>query len=152
MPELEDPTSSDGEDSPGVVCFNSRHCKNEAEVMWKLDDNNGPNAEGLTINLSSQLWGHEVKVYVAKSGGKTNTAWDLYDSGASHHMSPCKEDFINYHEIPERPLTAANKQTFSAVGMGNMIISIPNGETQLRIRLTCMLYTPALGFTLVSIG
>ena len=29
--------------------------------------------------------------------------WDLYDSGASHHMSPCHKDFVNFHEIAPRP-------------------------------------------------
>ena len=38
------------------------------------------------------------------------------------------------------------------IGMGNMIMSLPNGDAQSRIKLTQVLYTPTLGFTLVSIG
>ena len=70
---------SNEEDSPEAVHFESRHCKNEVELPWKFNNNNRPNAEGLTIDLSGQLWGHEVEVYITKSGGKSDTAWDLYD-------------------------------------------------------------------------
>jgi len=37
------------------------------------------------------------------------TLWDLYDTGASHHMSP-----------------AANKELFKAHGIGDMVITIPS--------------------------
>jgi hypothetical protein len=67
-------------------------------------------------------------------------------------MSPQREDFINYVEIPKKPLTAANKEIFMAVGMGDMVVSIPNGDKEAKMKLSHVLYTPALGFTLISIG
>ncbi len=33
---------------------------------------------------------------------------ELYDSGASCHMSPFHEHFVTYQDIPARPITAAN--------------------------------------------
>ncbi|KZT68541.1 hypothetical protein DAEQUDRAFT_648935, partial [Daedalea quercina L-15889] len=51
---------------------------------------------------------------------------DLYDSGASHHMSPYRDKFISFQETPPRPLNAANQQLFQATGMGDIIISVPN--------------------------
>jgi uncharacterized membrane protein YgcG len=78
--------------------------------------------------------------------------WDLYDSGASHHMSPCREDFVTLHEIAPKSLTAANKESFMAHGIGDVIISVPNGDAMNRMQLTHVLYTPAIGFTLISIG
>jgi transposase InsO family protein len=127
-------------------------CDSEAELPHKYDNNHGLGAGGLTINVSGRLWGQEVEAYVAKMGGKSENAWDLYDSGASHHMSPQREDFINYVEIPEKLLTAANKEIFTAVGMGDMVVSIPNGDKEAKMKLSCVLYTLALGFTLISIG
>ncbi|KIL56041.1 hypothetical protein M378DRAFT_43351, partial [Amanita muscaria Koide BX008] len=53
---------------------------------------------------------------------------DLYDSGASHHMSPCREDFITFREIQPYKLTAANNQPFMARGIGDMDILVPNGD------------------------
>ena len=150
MPDLKTVTRSDNEKNSGVVKLNGNHCKNEAESP--NDNNHGPSAGVPTIDTSGRLWSHEVEAYVAKTGGRSEIAWDLYDSGASHHMSPKREDFINYVEIPEKPLTAANKEIFSAVGMGDMIVSIPNGDKEAKIKLTRVLYMPALGFTLISIG
>ena len=152
MPDLESTMVDSGETSPTVIRIANRGCREEAEKAQQFDDNHRPSADGLTIDMSGRLWGHEVEAYVAKMGGKSEVAWDLYDSRASHHMSPCQEDFINFQEIPAKLLTAANRQTFSATGVGNMIVSIPNGDGDARIKLTCVLYTPTLGFTLISIG
>jgi hypothetical protein len=152
MPDLETITASDDEKDSGAVKLNSGHCKSEVESPYKNDNNHRPSAGAPTIDTSGRLWSHEVEVYVAKTGGRSEIAWDLYNSGASHHMSPQREDFINYMEIPEKPLTAANKEIFSAVRMGDMIVSIPNGDKEVKIKLTRVLYTLALGFTLISIG
>ncbi|KZT63678.1 hypothetical protein DAEQUDRAFT_634640, partial [Daedalea quercina L-15889] len=51
---------------------------------------------------------------------------DLYDSGASHHMSPYRDLFISLTEMPPRQLNAANQQHFEATGEGDMTISVPN--------------------------
>ena len=152
IPKLEYPTSDDEGDSCSVVYLQNRHCRNKAEMLHKFNDNQGPSTDGLTINTSGRLWGHKVKAYIAKTGGKSDVAWDLYDSGASHHMLPCQEDFINFQEIAERLLMVANQQTFTATGLGKMIVSMLNGDKVAKIKLTCILYTPALGFTLISIG
>jgi hypothetical protein len=102
--------------------------------------------------MSGRLWSHEIEAYIAKTSGKSDVAWDLYDSRASHHMLPCREGFINFQEIAERLLMAANQQTFTVTGVGEMIVSMPNGDRGAKIKLTRVLYTPALGFTLISIG
>ncbi|KAF8995507.1 hypothetical protein BDQ17DRAFT_1173615, partial [Cyathus striatus] len=60
---------------------------------------------------------------------------DLYDSGASHHMSPFRDDFITFTAIEPRSLTTANQQLFLAEGIGDVIISIPNGKDRVKIRL-----------------
>ncbi|TFY51058.1 hypothetical protein EVJ58_g10760 [Rhodofomes roseus] len=78
---------------------------------------------------------------------------DLYDSGATHHMSPYRDNFVTFTDISPKLLNAANQQHFQATGTGDMIISVPNESAPAtQIRLTKVLYTPALGFTLVSIG
>jgi hypothetical protein len=33
---------------------------------------------------------------------------EIYDSGATQHMSPYREQFINYHPIDPHPILAAN--------------------------------------------
>src|SRR6266550_1558569 len=36
-----------------------------------------------------------VVVTASATPGDAGCKWDLYDSGASHHMSPCREDFVD---------------------------------------------------------
>jgi hypothetical protein len=83
---------------------------------------------------------------------EAGSMWDMYDSGVSHHMSLHREDFVTYQDIVPFPLTAANKESFMAHGIGDVIVSVPDGDKMNTIRLTRVLYTPNIGFMLVSIG
>ena len=44
---------------------------------------------------------------------------ELFDSGASRHMSGYRHRFINFVEIEPKPITAADKHTFNATGKGD---------------------------------
>ncbi|KAJ7263359.1 hypothetical protein C8J57DRAFT_980797, partial [Mycena rebaudengoi] len=50
---------------------------------------------------------------------------DLYDSGASRHMTPYRHRLFNYSSIPPKSITAADKGKFEAVGKGDMHIYLP---------------------------
>ena len=58
----------------------------------------------------------------------------------------------NFVTIPPKSFRAANKQNFKAVGTGEMTIDIPNGANISQLRLTEVLYSPEVGYTLVSVG
>ena len=75
---------------------------------------------------------------------------ELYDSGASRHMSPYKHKFINYVPIQTKVLTAADRGTFNATGKGDMHISMPNRQSTTRILLKDVLYALKMGITLIS--
>lgn len=77
---------------------------------------------------------------------------ELYDSGTTRHISPYLDKFDSLSDIPPKPFTAANKQKFNAVGVGEMVIEVPNGVDASKLRLTEVLYSPEVGYTLVSIG
>jgi gag-polypeptide of LTR copia-type len=57
----------------------------------------------------------------------------LYDSGASQHISPFRDQFLLYCEIPLHPITAADKCTFYAIGSSDMRIEVPNGGMTLQV-------------------
>lgn len=82
-------------------------------------------------------------------GGTTIT---LFDSGAARHISPYRNSFANYTKIPTKTLRAANQQSFSAFGQGDVTIEVPNGSTTSQITLRGVLYAPDVGYTLVSVG
>src|SRR5882762_3297509 len=89
---------------------------------------------------------------LANIGTPPNRKAELYDSGASRHMSPYRQKFINFAQISPRRVTAANSQEFEATGIGNIHIELPNGKSTSRILLKDVLYTPTTGLTLVSIS
>jgi hypothetical protein len=78
---------------------------------------------------------------------------ELYDSGASHHMSPYRNCFINFISIVSKAITTAGKLAFDATGCGDMEIEVlfGNGRSS-KILLKDMLYVKDMGVTLVSIS
>ncbi|KAF8636180.1 hypothetical protein AX14_010457 [Amanita brunnescens Koide BX004] len=134
---------------PGIIPFELGRCRTEFDDGLNFNYTDGPSAGGLTINddkVHIPDW-----VYAATNKG-IGPQWDLYDSGTSHHMSPCRNDFVNFQEIPPKSLTVANSESFTATGTGDMIVMMPNNNEKIKIRLTRVLYTPDVGFTLVSVG
>jgi transposase InsO family protein len=89
---------------------------------------------------------------LANSGTSSSLEAELYDSGASRHMSPYRQKFINFVSIQKKVLTAADGGTFEATGKGDIYITLPKGKTTTRILLKDVLYSPKIGVTLVSIS
>jgi len=77
---------------------------------------------------------------------------EIFDSGTTRHISPYRDDFVNLSAITPKTLHAANKESFSTVGVGELVIDIPNGVDISQLHLTEVLYSPQVGYTLVSIG
>jgi len=75
----------------------------------------------------------------------------IYDSGASMHMSLIRDWFLSLRTIPLKPIKAADNTVFHDA-MGNMWVSILNGEQSSHIILKDILYFPNLKFTLVSLS
>jgi hypothetical protein len=86
--------------------------------------------------------------YIVQPAGRV----DLYDSGTTEHLSPYHDQFTTYRDITPKSFTSANKQKFPAVGAGDMVIDVPNGLNILKMKLTKVLYSPEIGYTLISVG
>src|SRR5882724_7744715 len=80
------------------------------------------------------------------------TTSELYDSGATRHMTPHKDLLSNFISIAPKPINAANQLTFRAIGRGDLTIHVPNNGQTSNIMLQDVLYAPDIGVTLVSIG
>src|SRR6202522_2828228 len=151
----------------------------DRDVMWTLDEissesvmlnssfneklqfiiTSGDDVEAGDIDLEDELAvdnDDEATTYTfaAISLANTGSAFEteLYDSGASRHMSPYKHHFINFIPIQRKVLTAADGGHFEAIGKGDMHITMPNRKSTTRILLKDVLYAPNMGVTLVSIG
>src|SRR6266576_6986698 len=78
---------------------------------------------------------------------------ELYDSGATRHISPYKSDFISYSPLlPPIFLNTANQQRFPAIGRRTLVVQVPNGGTESELTLHGALHTPSVSYTLVSIA
>ena len=77
---------------------------------------------------------------------------ELYDSGCTQHISPNCNQFEKFQDIPPKAFCAANKQSFSAVGKGKLVIDIPDGTNTSQLHLMEILYSPEVGYTLVLVG
>ena len=77
---------------------------------------------------------------------------EVYDSGASCHMSPYISAFTDFTFINPKPISAADNRVFNAVGKETMRITIPNSEKPSTIHLREVLYAPTIAFTLISLS
>ena len=77
---------------------------------------------------------------------------ELYDSGCTNHISPYRDRFVNFQRTLPRAFKAANKQSFSTIGKGDLIIDVPDDDHFTQLRLTDVQYSPNVAYTLVSIG
>ena len=78
---------------------------------------------------------------------------ELYDSGASRHISPYKADFSSYTPLSQpQYLNAANQNRFPAIGMGTLVVRAPNNAHESELVLHNVLHAPSIGYTLVSLG
>jgi hypothetical protein len=77
---------------------------------------------------------------------------ELYDLGASRHISPFQHHFLTYRPINPCPITAADKQIFYAIGSGNLQIEVSNGASKTPIVLWDALHAPDISVTIVSIS
>jgi len=124
---------------------------------WSSDNENAPQTCEFTlkeygIDYSDLPDVALVMTEPAKPGQCVYVCWELYDSGCMQHISPYLSDFKNFSEIPPKMFHAANKQSFSTTGKGEMIIDIPDGADSSQLCLTEVLYSPKVGYTLISIG
>ena len=107
--------------------------------------------KGGVVDVEDFLDASGLAFVVAESVQSAGTA-ELYDSGCTNHISPYRNLFENFQNIEPRHFRAANKQTFSTIGKGDLIIDVPNGEGGTQLRLLDVLYSAEVGYTLVSVG
>jgi hypothetical protein len=76
---------------------------------------------------------------------------DLYDLGASCHMSGFCHRFVNFVKIPPKPITAADRRSFSAVGKGDIWVYLPNRHRESFWRMSWMCQQWGLHWSLSAV-
>src|SRR5271169_5112119 len=121
--------------------------ESDVEEVGDLDENDW------FSEMEEEGTDEEGSVYAVESNpGNSPFQAEVYDSGCTNSISPYRDAFENFKEIPPRPFRAANKQSFSATGIGKMTIDVPNGAEMSKLQLVEVLYSPEVGYTLISVG
>ena len=131
---------------------NSGSSESEEESWAVMDDTDGSMAIIVEIDDASSEGESQDQQSVLAVSTLTGSEAELYDSGASRHMSPFSHHFTNLCSIPPRPVTAANNHNFYATGMGDLQIDVPNGSKLTHIILKDTLYAPDMTLTVISIS
>ena len=135
----------------------SERGSNRAGGDWETEELSGVNGSEhgslVNIDLDSVAATEPDELAALVGVGKVGLSYaEIYDSGCSKHLTPYCDALENFIEIPPKTFQAANKQTMSAVGMGEMMINISNSADILQLRLTKVLYSPEVSYTLISVG
>ncbi|KAL1939181.1 hypothetical protein VTO73DRAFT_10222 [Trametes versicolor] len=146
-----------------VECYNchgighiARNCRRKGggkEGQWSKGRDGG----GGNVNANAATERHHGFVALGNTVASALAASpgsyvDVFDSGASIHISPYRERFTTFQELtPPRPITAANGDEFLATGQGDVEICVPNGGASRMLTLRNVLYSSSVAFALVSI-
>jgi hypothetical protein len=75
----------------------------------------------------------------------------MCDSGASHHITPCKERLINYEPIVPWNFQSTKNSNFQTIGKGDMLLKVPGPRNMtLKVLINGILYAPQVGITLMA--
>jgi hypothetical protein len=122
--------------------------KDEPEAWAAIEEMAGP-ADAATSGVTAAAVGG---IPVQAEQSTPSRTCELYDSGATRHMTPSRDRLKSYRTIPPRAIAAADKRTFYAVGTGDLEIEVPNGTSRTPIILKDVLHAPDMGLTIVSIS
>ena len=121
-----------------------------ADLEGEGEDIYWPDPEGITWDIEEMAG---ATIAPAEEDEDTLPCTEMYDSGASRHISPHKADFTSYTPLsPPLYINAANKHKFPAIGTGTLVVKVPANEGKSDLILNNALYTPSMCYTLVSIG
>jgi len=122
------------------------------EMDWFDDEVEAMGKEGRMDAMVEDFGNTSNEAFVVAETVESGETVELYDSGCTNHISPYRDQFENFERTAPRSFKAANKQNFSTIGKGDLVIDVPNGNTFTRLRLTDVQYSPHVAYTLVSIG
>ena len=136
-------------------CGKTGHVKADCNEKGKKKEDDDKKKESANATAEPDEWAFTTTFIGQASSQSPNSRRgsevDVYDSGASSHMSPDRHRFTKFRETAPYPIAAADKAIFNATGIGDMRVAIPNGKVTNHITVKDVLYCKDLAFTLISL-
>jgi hypothetical protein len=105
------------------------------------------------VNEKFSLTAERIQLIAAVATTSDDRELDIYDSGATQHLTPSRNRLLNFQKIEPRGIVAADNKKFEANGKGDMYINVPDKNKQsTRVLVKDVLYAPSMGVTLLSVG
>ena len=89
----------------------------------------------LIENLVEELGDVNGEALVVAESVQASAKAQLYDSGCMNHISPYKDSFEKFQVIKTRHFQYANKQMFSTIEKGDLMIDIPSDSGTMQFQL-----------------
>ena len=120
--------------------------ENYTIIATALDNDDHDDAKNIALVVTS---GHNHAAHAVSPSTSI-----IIDCGVSSHFSPDKNKFLNVHKIDTKPVKAANRHIFKAIGCGDLKVKMPtcNGYKPMTITLQGAYFSLNMAFTLISIS
>jgi hypothetical protein len=162
MPELQSVSNSDTDSDPEPkgdsvgdwfsVIGDILDSKEDTEELFGTDGSECSSFVSVDLN-SVAIDLNEVAAHVESSNkAKSSPCVEVYNSRCMRHITPYHDAVDNFIKISLKSFWAVNKHNFTAVGMGEMTVDVPNGIDISQLRLTEVMYSPEVSYTLVSVS
>lgn len=140
-----------------VRCFNCNiigHIAAKCRKPKKRDSNNynKEDSNAHFVNRDDDDNDDAILFMAADAKSITNVDDWFIDSGASEHMSPNKNYFLDFKEISHRSVRIANDQNLQYLGQGKIEVISRIDNREVKITLQNCLYVPDLKVNLISVS
>jgi hypothetical protein len=121
----------------------------EEEMDWFDEVVEAMECEGRRDAMIVDFGDTSGEAFVVTEAVESRGTAELYDAECTNHIFPYHDRFKNFERTSPQSFKAANKETFSTIGKGYLVINIPNGDSITKLRLTDVQYSPNVAYTLV---
>jgi hypothetical protein len=133
----------------GQVPWQNMQDKNQQKAAKATDSKSKPDDKKTGRSYTFTVCGHYHPHVLTPTTQKADAA---VDSGATVHYCPDRAKFVTYQAVSGPEIYAADGHALHSIGMGNIIINLPNGDKSMEVTLHDVFHVPEMTTTLISVG
>jgi hypothetical protein len=123
--------------------------KDQQKAAKATDSKSKPDDKKTGGSYAFTVFGHSHPHVLTAATQKADAA---VDSGATVHYCPDRAKFVTYQTVSGPEIYAADGRALRSIGMGNIVINLPNGDESTEVTLRDVFHVPEMTTTLISVG